>query len=77
MRIGNRSLSTSSDVDNWDCIDPRLIVIINYVTLASYIWVSGVSHATLAHATTLSPIKGGVMQNLFYNSYIINYNIFM
>ena len=77
MRIGKWSLSTSSDVDIWDFIDPHLMVIINYVTLTSYIWVSGVSHATLAHATISSPIKEGVMQNFFYNSYIINYNIFM
>ena len=30
--IDNWSLSTSSDVDNWDHIDPHLIVLISYVT---------------------------------------------
>ena len=52
--IGNWFLSTSSDVDIWDCVDPYLKVTIYYVTLTSCTWVSRVSHATLANATVLS-----------------------
>ena len=54
MGIDNWSLSTSSDVDNWDYVDPYLKVALNYVTLTSLMRLREVSHATLAYATELS-----------------------
>ena len=56
MGIDNWSLSTSSDVDMWDCIDPYLKVSIYYVTVTSYTSVSRVSLATLANATIMSRV---------------------